>query len=110
MSLHNSPRVSALLAEIRAEMEALELWQSTPPSAEALASSQPFCVDTLTFCEWLQWLLIPRLDEMIRRSLPLPQNSQIHPMAEEAFKLITADTDQLLALIEQLDRSLCTLH
>jgi uncharacterized protein YqcC (DUF446 family) len=87
-------------------MEALELWQSSPPSAQALASTQPFCIDTLHFTEWLQWLLIPRLQEMIRQELPLPQSSQIQPMAEEVFKQMQADTDALLALINRLDETL----
>jgi len=47
---------------------------------------------------------------MIRREIPLPQSSQIQPMAEEVFKQMQADTDALLDLIEQLDKTLCTLH
>jgi len=108
--MHRTEQVSVLLLKIRTEMEALELWQSSPPAPEALASTQPFCVDTLHFSEWLQWLLIPRLQEMIRREIPLPQSSQIQPMAEEVFKQMQADTDALLDLIEQLDKTLCTLH
>jgi len=103
-------QVSALLLKIRTEMEELKLWQSTPPSAEALASTQPFCVDTLHFTEWLQWLLIPRLQEMIRQEIPLPQSSQIHPMAEEVFSQMEQDTGRLLELIGQLDQTLCRLH
>ncbi|MET3998606.1 YqcC family protein [Marinobacterium sp. MBR-109] len=108
--MHRTEQVSVLLLKIRTEMEVLELWQSSPPSAEALASTQPFCVDTLHFTEWLQWLLIPRLQEMIRQELPLPQSSQIQPMAEEVFKQVQADTDRLLELIEQLDAQLSVHH
>lgn len=103
-------QVSALLLKIRTEMEELKLWQSSPPPTEALASTQPFCVDTLQFTEWLQWLLIPRLQEMIRQEIPLPQSSQIHPMAEEVFKQMEQDTGRLLELIGQLDQALCRLH
>jgi uncharacterized protein YqcC (DUF446 family) len=104
--MQRTEQVSVLLLKIRTEMEALELWQSSPPSAQALASTQPFCIDTLHFTEWLQWLLIPRLQEMIRQELPLPQSSQIQPMAEEVFKQMQADTDALLALINRLDETL----
>jgi uncharacterized protein YqcC (DUF446 family) len=104
--MQRTEQVTALLLKIRTEMEALELWQSSPPSAQALASTQPFCIDTLHFTEWLQWLLIPRLQEMIRQELPLPQSSQIQPMAEEVFKQMQADTDALLALINLLDETL----
>jgi uncharacterized protein YqcC (DUF446 family) len=104
--MQRTEQVSILLLKIRTEMEELELWQSSPPSAQALASTQPFCIDTLHFTEWLQWLLIPRLQEMIRQELPLPQSSQIQPMAEEVFKQMQADTDALLALINRLDETL----
>lgn len=104
--MQRTEQVTALLLKIRTEMEALELWQSSPPSAQALASTQPFCIDTLHFTEWLQWLLIPRLQEMIRQELSLPQSSQIQPMAEEVFKQMQADTDALLALINRLDETL----
>jgi uncharacterized protein YqcC (DUF446 family) len=33
----------------------------TPPSTEALASDQPFCVDTLTLPRWLQFIFLPTL-------------------------------------------------
>lgn len=104
--MQRTEQVTALLLKIRTEMEELKLWQSSPPPAEALASTQPFCIDTLHFTEWLQWLLIPRLQEMIRQEIPLPQSSQIHPMAEEVFKQMQADTDALLALINRLDETL----
>ncbi len=100
--------VSQILVEIRIEMQAIDLWAALPPSDEALSSSQPFCVDTMEFSQWVQWLLIPRLEQMIAREMPLPQNSQIHPMAEEVFKQLEEDTDRLLGLLEQLDSLLST--
>ncbi|GAA0690102.1 YqcC family protein [Marinobacterium maritimum] len=102
--------VSLLLIEIRAEMENIGLWKEDAPAAEALASVQPFCVDTLAFNEWIQWLLLPRLEMMIKQQLPLPQNSEIHPMAEEVFKQLEEDTDRLLDLIGQLDQALRVHH
>jgi len=103
-------QLSLLLVEIRSEMETIGLWQPEPPAPEALASTQPFCVDTLDFSEWVQWLLLPRLEMMIQEQLPLPQNSEIHPMAEEVFKQLEEDTDRLLELISQLDQTLRVTH
>ena len=110
MTLGRNQRLLRLLQEIRAELEALDLWQQEAPPAEALASTQPFCIDTLNFSEWLQWLLIPRLQEMVRRELPLPANSQIHPMAEEAFRGAETDRSRLLDLVGQLDQLLSIRH
>ncbi|MDI3323329.1 YqcC family protein [Pontibacterium granulatum] len=103
-------RVSALLIAIRDEMEAKQLWGEQSPSAEALASTQPFCVDTLMFSEWIQWLMIPRLQVMIDQQIALPQNSNMHTMAEEALKTLEADTAQLESLIQQLDNALNVRH
>ncbi len=104
MSQHHA--VLALLLQIEGEMRRIELWSDSLPEPEALLSQEPFCVDTLGFEEWVQWLLLPRLELMAQQRLPLPGNSLIAPMAEEAFKHLPADTDQLLQLIDQLDRTL----
>lgn len=108
--MNRPEQVSLLLVEIRCEMETIGLWQPEPPAPEALASTQPFCVDTLDFTEWVQWLLLPRLEMMIQEQLPLPQNSEIHPMAEEVFKNLEQDTERLLDLIRQLDQTLRLVH
>lgn len=107
---NRTARVSALLIAIREEMEMQKLWAEQSPSADALASTQPFCVDTLMFSEWIQWLMIPRLQMMITQQMPLPQNSNMHAMAEEAFKTLNADTTQLESLIQQLDKALNVRH
>lgn len=103
-------QVKQLLPQIEAEMRSLQLWAATPPSKQALASTQPFCVDTLHFHEWVQWLMLPRLTQMLDAGTALPQNSNMHAMAEEAFKQVDADCKQLLALIEQLDSALSVRH
>ncbi len=108
MSQHQ--QLSAILTGITHEMQAAALWQSTAPSAEALASQEPFCVDTLSFCEWVQWIMLPRLQQMLDAGMPLPANSDIFTMAEEALKLEAADTSRLLALILKLDQCLRTDH
>ena len=48
-------QVHALLIDIEAQLRQMGLWQAVPPSPEALASSQPFCIDTLDFSQWLQF-------------------------------------------------------
>ncbi len=62
------------------------IWSKEAPSLEALSSAQPFCVDTLSFEQWLQFVMMARFAEMIQHSLALPSQCDIAPMAEEAFK------------------------
>lgn len=102
--------VDALLSAIQREMEAQSIWEAVAPSDAALSSTEPFCVDTLAFTEWIQWLLLPKLRLMIKQDMALPQNSNIHVMAEEALKLTHANSATLLDLIKQLDQALTVHH
>lgn len=78
-------------------------WQETPPSASALASDQPFCLDTLEPLEWLQWVLIPRLRALIAAQQPLPQNFAIAPYFEIALTAATPGHASILRSLTQLD-------
>lgn len=97
--------VTASIEAIRGEMERLSLWETAPPSQEALSSQQPFCIDTLEFTQWLQWILIPRLEAILKTNIPLPDSSAIHPYAEEALKS-HSNNSALIDQILQLDRAL----
>ncbi|MEF0565218.1 YqcC family protein, partial [Pseudomonas aeruginosa] len=54
-------RVYALadqLLLIERELRALGWWSESSPAPEALASPEPFCVDTLALEQWLQWIFL----------------------------------------------------
>jgi len=98
--------IGQTLRLISAEMQQLGLWQNEAPSAQKLASKLPFCVDTLTFAQWLQWVMFPKLVVIVETKAKLPANSNMATMAEQAFKKEPSDTKQLLALIVQLDQDI----
>ena len=77
--------IGAYLIDIEADLRQLHLWQSELPDSAALASKAPFCFDTLTFPQWLQFVFIPRMYELIESSQSLPESCGIAPMAEEYF-------------------------
>lgn len=108
--MQRAVELAQILEELTAELQALGLWELQPPSPQALASTEPFCVDTLNFSQWLQWVMLPRFEQMLAEDAPLPQNCSIHPFAEEAFKEHPADTRQLLLLIERIDLTLTVHH
>ena len=97
--------ISVLLGQIEAEMMRLQLWSDEPPGAEALASEQPFCVDTLSFEQWLQFVFVPTLHGIITSGGSLPQTCAVAPMAEMAFPG-TADMKILVDLLRQTDSRL----
>ena len=104
--MSKSDDLLSLLMDIEAELRRLQLWQAESPSPEALASSQPFCVDTLTFAQWLQFVLLVKMRRLLEQQLPLPGNCQIAPMAEEYFRATALDAAALIALLQRFDRCL----
>lgn len=101
----HSASVSATLDAIEEAMKMAQLWQTTPPTPEALASVQPFCCDTLAFEQWVQWVLLSRLRALIEGKLPLPTNAAIAPMAEEVW-CGQPRFESVTALLRKLDAQL----
>lgn len=101
--MSQSQSVLQLLESINQEMVRLDIWQSTLPDKDALDSTQPFCCDTLSFAQWLEFVLLPKMTMLIDSQLPLPTEFEILPMAQQSWKNEPKDMSQLLALITQLD-------
>ncbi|MFG0582179.1 YqcC family protein [Pseudomonas sp. zjy_9] len=102
-------RVNALaehLLLIERELRVLGWWQEQAPSAEALASQEPFCVDTLTFEQWLQWIFLPRMKQLLEAGAALPSVSGIQPMAEMVYREQSGVSRRLLELLGEFDRLL----
>lgn len=97
------------LNELQKIMQKQGLWQSLPPSPEALKSSQPFAIDSLTATEWLQWIFIPRMQALIDSKQPLPTQIAISPYLEEVLKEETylAELLRPIIAIEELLKSQC---
>ncbi|MEE1675626.1 YqcC family protein [Agarivorans aestuarii] len=94
-----------LLLELEQCLKQTNNWQNTTPSNEQLTSSQPFCIDTLTLPQWLQFIFIPKMREMIQQGASLPSKIDISPYAEEVFKPLVSDLEPLLSIIKAIDES-----
>jgi uncharacterized protein YqcC (DUF446 family) len=99
-------QVADQLLLIERELRQLGWWQSEAPSAEALASQTPFCVDTLAFEQWLQWILLPRMKVLLESDAPLPAVSGIKAMAEMAYREQPVKVRGLLDVLGEFDRVL----
>lgn len=101
-------RLADAVLEIEREMRLLSLWipedSDEVPSEEDLASTQPFCIDTLEFPQWVQFVLLVRVRRLIETGADLPEKSDIAPMAEEYFRRTPQPTDNLVEHIRQMDR------
>ena len=97
--------IAEVLIDIESELRQLGLWDRVPPSSQALASDQPFCVDTLTLPQWLQFIFLPTLYQLLEDDQALPARCGIAPMAEEFFKgtgWSTGALEEALLLIDSL--------
>ncbi len=88
---------------IERELRIRNLWTSSPPDARALASQEPFCVDTLSFEQWLQWIFLPRMKVVLERGEALPTVSGILAMAEMVYRGQLQQMASLLQALEAFD-------
>ena len=99
-------KVLQLLKQLEQQLMLQKLWQTLPPSEEALASTQPFCIDTLSFEQWLQFIFIVKIKLMIEQGMALPSQISLTPMAEEAFKHLGEKANNLIKVIADIDATL----
>jgi uncharacterized protein YqcC (DUF446 family) len=98
-------QIAALLIDVEAQLRQLQLWQDELMPAEALTSRQPFCIDTMNFPQWLQFVFLPSMYSLLETDQPLPGECGIAPMAEEYFRglrLASAELEGVLVSIDQV--------
>jgi uncharacterized protein YqcC (DUF446 family) len=102
--MHDIPnRIADVLLEVEATLRTHGRWDQTRPSPRALDSRQPFCIDTLRFEQWLQWIFLPRMKDILEGSKPLPVKSGIFSYAEHYLHKNDPPTTSLLVLIRRFD-------
>jgi len=78
------------------------LWSNFTPSAAALQSKLPFSLGVLSFEQWLQFVFIPKMFELVRSESKFPDNVNILPMAEQSLG-VADDRSRVIELIKQID-------
>lgn len=99
-------QVAALLIDVEAHLRQMGLWDAEPPTDEALASTQPFCIDTMDFNQWLQFIFLPTMYAILEEGRDLPTECAIAPMAEEFFRGSQLPSLQLELTLAKVDRLL----
>jgi uncharacterized protein YqcC (DUF446 family) len=96
-----------LLTELIHQLNIQGLWQKNKPNLCELSSTAPFCCDTLTFEQWLQFIFIPKIQTMIIQGEALPTKIALTPMAEESFKHLGSASEKLIHVLTKIDQLLC---
>lgn len=104
--MHNPhlPLIS-LLIDIECELRRAQLWSAEVPSAEALASVEPFCVDTMGFDQWLQFVFLPRMRALLESGGALPTACDIATMAETVWAA-NVQAKHVIVALREFDRAI----
>ena len=73
------------------------------PRIAALSPASSRFADTLEPLEWLQWVLIPRMHQLIASGMPLPQNFAVAPYYEMALDKAHPAREAIVAELLLLD-------
>lgn len=95
--------IADILLEVEANLRINGKWDEISPGSSALSSKQPFCMDTLAFEQWLQWIFLPRMKITLEETKPLPAQSSIFVYAQECLHENDPSTGSLLKLIKKFD-------
>src|SRR5687768_1622883 len=93
--------VEAKLNEVEAEMRRIGLWDMPAPESEQLQVTQAFGADKLAFEQWLRFIFIPRVRDIIATGGAFPAGSQVSQQAFREWKM-WGDPGNIDALLERL--------
>lgn len=93
-------KIRQLLFEIELVLKESELWSDELPEEFVLNSREPFCIDTMTGPQWLQWIFLPKMTLFIDTNIPLPTRFALTPYFEES---LPEGNEILLSLLQELD-------
>ena len=102
--------IAAQLIELEAGLRQLGLWSGDVRSPESLVSDQPFAVDVLEMEQWLQYVFLPTLYNLLKQDAPMPEQCAIAPMAEETLGKKPIACRALIATLRDLDRLITETH
>src|SRR2546423_9587864 len=99
--------VAEKIAEIEREMRRVGLWQTEPLREEQYDFRQAFGMDTMAFTQWLQFIFIPRVQQIINSGGEFPAKSEVGAQAFREFVAWPAygdfETEKLLEMLNEFD-------
>ncbi len=97
-------QILELLDQLESHLKAGGFWSEKHPGQKALQSAAPFCVDTLRFEQWLQFVFLPKMRQLMKSGSFLTIAASLLPVAEESFNSSQEIERELLLTIDRLDR------
>lgn len=99
--------VKELLDEIEEELKKLNLWGGSEnrPQDECFLSTIPFFMDKMDFHQWLEYVLLPKMREILESGFALPETLLVHTYAQEYYRQQLENHAHLIRLLRALDLS-----
>jgi len=94
--------VAQRIDAIEAEMRRIGLWQEEAPDPERLRFTRAFAGDTMTFEQWLQFIFIARVREIVAARGEFPSRSQVAAQAVREFDGFD-EASGLISLLSEFD-------
>ena len=97
--------VQAKVDEIETEMKRIGMWQKEPPPPENLDFKKAFGMDKFALEQWLQFVFLPRVRDIIATKGTFPTQSQVSAQAYREWKMWGSDDDkdQLIERLREFD-------
>jgi uncharacterized protein YqcC (DUF446 family) len=99
--MHMYELVSSKADEIEAELKRLGRWMENPLPDECFINMGAFGSNTMSFEQWLQFVLIPRIREIVKEQSDFPAGSNLAPYGVRYF-----DGDTNVATLQDILYSL----
>lgn len=100
--MNEHQQIKRLLDSLQSELLLHDHWEDIAPSKEALASTAPFAIDTLNCTQWLQWIFIPKMRELLENKRPFPREFSISSYIEEALSAGRGQSE-ILRISKEMD-------
>jgi uncharacterized protein YqcC (DUF446 family) len=88
--------------EIEDELKRINRWESAELPPEKFENMGAFGCNTMTFEQWIQFVLLQRIHQVIEAKSQFPAQSQVGTYAIRNFGG-DADADNLVQLLNELD-------
>ena len=95
-------KASAKIQEIITEMKAIGLWQDEPLPPDAYNITAAFGADKMSFEQWLQFILVSRVYDIINERGEFPRGSAVGVYAVRAFDGFD-EASHLITLLSEFD-------
>ncbi len=95
--------VGEKIAAIESEMQRLGWWREKPIPEEMYNFRQAFAIDTMPFQFWLQFVFIPKVQEILAVKGSFPTRSMVGAQAVREFDGVD-EANTLISLLSDFDR------